>query len=161
MIYEIVIKDKAAFPDDVELLHDNPRSALETVEALRERLGDVRIVILRDDTAITISQLTLDIESYDIRTVIEEESQLPATYKRGRGGDSDLAIGGDGYRHAVWKPKNPEGDYSLRGQSASRKIKSKKNIWSRLGSISRTFFLDPCDNSGAAAFWRAFRFQRF
>jgi hypothetical protein len=46
-----------------------------------------------------------------IAAVREEATFLPRTYRRGRGGDSDLASTEDGGRHGVSKPKNPEDDY--------------------------------------------------
>jgi hypothetical protein len=111
MVYEIVLKEEATVPYDLELHHDNPRSALEVFEALRGRFGDADVIILRDDVQISAAELASDIESYEIRTIMEEECQLPSTYRHGRGGDSDLAIGTDGYQHGVWRPKNPDDDF--------------------------------------------------
>lgn len=112
MIYEIVVRKEIAIPYDMELLHDNPLSALEVYKALRMQFADPSIVILRDDVQITAAALASDIETYEIRTIMEEECRLPSTYRHGRGGDSDLAVGSDGYQHAVWRPKNPEDDFS-------------------------------------------------
>lgn len=112
MVYELMLREDASVPSDLELLHDNPRSALAVYEAIRDQFGNAVIAILRDDSRITVEELTADIESYEIRTVMEEESQLPSTYRHGRGGDSDLAVGADGYQHGVWKPKNPEDEYN-------------------------------------------------
>jgi len=112
MIYEIKLKGVGVPPDDIELFHDNPLSALETFQSLQKRLGAFEVIILKDDLQITESQLASDIESYEIQIVMEEEIQLPSTYRHGRGGDSDLAVGADGLRHGVWKPSNPEDDYN-------------------------------------------------
>jgi hypothetical protein len=43
---------------------------------------------------------------------LEEDGRLPSTYRHGRGGDSDLTIDNEGGVCAVWKPDNPEDDYS-------------------------------------------------
>jgi hypothetical protein len=111
MIYEIVLRVETAAPYDLELIHDNPHSALDVVEVLRARLRDADVTILRDDVKITAAELVTDVKSYEIRAVMEEDCQLPSTYRHGRGGDSDLAMGVDGYQHGVWKPKNPEDNY--------------------------------------------------
>jgi hypothetical protein len=112
MIYEIKLKGVGVSPDDIDLLHDNPHSALEAFQLLQDRLGSFAVMVLKDDIQITDSELATDIESYDIQIVLEQETQLPSTYRHGRGGDSDLAVGGDGNRHGVWKPRNPEDDYN-------------------------------------------------
>ena len=65
---------------------------------------------MRDE--ISEAQLASDLKSYEIQGEREEEIHLPATYRHGRGGDSDLALGADGHQHGVWKPRNPEDDFS-------------------------------------------------
>lgn len=113
MIYELVLKEDSQVPNDFERSHDNPRSALEACSAIREQFGKESIVIMRDDEIeISEAQLVSDLESYEIQSVMEEETHLPSTYRHGRDGDSDLALGADGNQHGVWKPKNPEDDFS-------------------------------------------------
>jgi hypothetical protein len=112
MIYELVLKENSQVPNDFECFHDNPRSALEACSAIREQFTKESIVIMRDEIEITETQLVSDLESYEIQSVMKEETHLPSTYRHGRGGDSDLALGADGNQHGVWKPKNPEDDFS-------------------------------------------------
>jgi hypothetical protein len=111
MIYELVLKEDLQVSDDL-LFHENPRTASNACLALREQFGKVSIVVKRDKVEISEAQLSSDLDSYEIQRVREEETQLPSTYRLGRGGDSDLALGADGNRHGVWKPKNPEDEFS-------------------------------------------------
>jgi hypothetical protein len=111
MEYEILLRTMTSLPNDLELLHENPLSACGVFEDLRKRYGEADLAILREGVEITPAELASDVESYEIRRVMEEDSHLPSTYRHGRGGDSDLALGTDGNRHGVWKPMNPEDDY--------------------------------------------------
>jgi hypothetical protein len=111
MVYEILLKQVSAAPDDVETIFDNPYEARDAFESLRDSLGPDAVTLLRDKSIITAAQLAADIESYEIQAVREADTQLPPTYRHGWGRDSDLALGSDGQTHGVWKPDNPENDY--------------------------------------------------
>jgi len=111
MIYQLVLKEGPQVSDDL-LFHDNPRSALKERAAIREQFGKASIVVMRDEIEISDAELVSDLGSYEIQSVMEEETHLPSTYRHGRDGDSDLARGADGSQHGVWKPKNPEDDFS-------------------------------------------------
>ena len=111
MIYELVLKENTRVSDDLRF-HDNPRSASKACSALREQFGKDSVVVMRDESEISEAQFASDLESYEIQSVMEEETHLPSTYRHGRGGDSDLALGADGNQHGVWKPKNPEDEFS-------------------------------------------------
>jgi hypothetical protein len=111
LIYELVLLEGPQLSDDL-LFHDNPLSALKACALIREQFGKESIVILKDGIEISETQVVDDLESYEIQSVVEESTHLPSTYRPGRGGDSDLALGADGKQHGVWRPKNPEDDFS-------------------------------------------------
>ena len=111
MIYEIVVPPGTEIPPDLDLLSDNPHAVRDALLALRQLLGDIELTVLRDDLRINIDQLAADEESYDIQATMDEDTQLPPTFRAGRTGESDLGRGVDGERHGVWKPRNPEDDY--------------------------------------------------
>lgn len=106
-LYEIIIQDVVIDPG-LELIHEDPRAASFALEFMRQTFGPTAVSVVRDGEPITAVQLAGDIETYEIRQVIEQDTQLPSTYRHGRGGDSDLAFGTDGYAHAVDKPPTPE-----------------------------------------------------
>jgi hypothetical protein len=110
-LYEIIIADTAIDPG-VELVHDDRRAAVVVFESMRETFGSDAVAILREGAQITAAQLTSDIETFEIEQVIEQDTLRPSGYRDGRGGDSDLAFGTDGYAHAVHKPPNPEDDWN-------------------------------------------------
>lgn len=49
-------------------------------------------------------------DSWDIRAILEDETRLPSTYRRGYGSD-DIASGTDGLPTKVDRPENPEDLY--------------------------------------------------
>lgn len=110
-LYEIIIADPAIDPG-VELVHDDPRAAVLVFESMRETFGSDAVAILCEGAQITAAQLASDLETCEIERVIEQDVLLPSGYRHGRGGDSDLAFGTDGYAHAVDKPPNPEDDWN-------------------------------------------------
>lgn len=109
MQYEITGLSRISPPSDVDGIYDNPKSAKVDLEYLRRSFPWVDFAILRDGTKLTEAQLVADIESYEIQAFIEDETKLPATYRRGLGHRTDdVATGPDETPVKVWGPENPE-----------------------------------------------------
>lgn len=108
MVYEIQVHSGPDVLSDPDDLHDNPRSAKQEFEYFRRQFPKAQLVILRDDLIITEAQLDADVTSFEIDTVREATSEVPSTYRHGRGTESDdVAISVDG-PVKVWGPDNPE-----------------------------------------------------
>jgi hypothetical protein len=112
MPYEIQVISRTPLPSDLDLVHDNPRSAKCIYDDLRKQFPQAQLAILKDGVSLAEAELDSDIESYDIQTVREEALRIPPTYRRGRGTESDdVATGVDGNPTKVWGPDNPEDRY--------------------------------------------------
>jgi hypothetical protein len=112
MLYEIQVISQTPLPSDIDLLHDNPRSAKCVSDYLRKQFPQAQLTVFRDGVKLAAAELDGDIESYDIQTVREEASRIPPTYRRGGGAESDdVATGIDGNPTKVWGPDNPEDRY--------------------------------------------------
>jgi hypothetical protein len=93
-----------------ELEHDNPRHVRCYLVYLREKLGAAVALIVRKDGKL-ISEKEVESDE-NIGAVMKDDAALPNTYRQGWGGDSDIGSTADGARRGVWKPKNPEDDFS-------------------------------------------------
>ncbi len=99
MVYEIKLIENSEVPLDVELLHENPQYALQVCRTIQCEFGEP-FRIFRDSLEITLDRLASEAEAFAIQAVIQEENSLPSNFKHGRGGDSDLTLGANGYQHA-------------------------------------------------------------
>lgn len=87
---------------------NNPKEADECVTKFREYFPQATFSILRDGFEIEVEELQPDLKSNEIQTVRVGQCFLPASFRTGRFGESDLATDASGQRHGVWKPPNPE-----------------------------------------------------
>jgi hypothetical protein len=109
MFYEITVPAGATIPPGVNLIHDNPTSARETLQDLYMFCGRADFAVLRNGVKLSDEELGADIESYEIAQVRENSSQLPSTYRPGWGvRTDDVAAEPDGNPVRVWGPENPE-----------------------------------------------------
>ena len=112
MIYQITGLSGILAPSDIDGAYDNPKSAKSDLMYLRSRFPDAALSILKDGVGLSDDELDAEIESYEIQAVRKEATQLPGTYRHGRGAESDdVALGGDGNPTKVWGPRNPEDRY--------------------------------------------------
>jgi len=112
MVYEIQVPPQTTVLPDLDLIYDNPKSAKSELDYLLKKLPEAALVILRDGIEVSEAELNADIKSYEIQSVREAAARIPATYRRGRGSESDdVATGLDGKPTKVWAPDNPEDRY--------------------------------------------------
>lgn len=112
MAYEITGLSQVEVPPDIDGVYDNPKSANSDLRHLRRKFPGKNFDILRDGLKLTDAELDADIKSFEIQAVIEKSTQLPATYRPGRGTESDdVATGIDGNPVNVRGPDNPEDRY--------------------------------------------------
>lgn len=104
-MYEILINN-ALSEDDT---YDNARDTARAYKSISDLFGAEVVKVLHDGVQITAAQLAADA---DLQTCIDEQTTLPSTYQHGFvGGDSDVALGADGYRHAVEKTPGGEDNW--------------------------------------------------
>ena len=94
MVYEIQVPPQMDVPSDLDLVYDNPKSAKADLDYLRRRFPEADLVISKDGVQLTESELVADVKSYEIQSVRDEATRIPATYRRGRGTESDDAFPG-------------------------------------------------------------------
>jgi hypothetical protein len=114
MIYEIQVPPGITVPPDLDLVYDNPRSALKDLQELQASFPHSKFDILRDAALLSASELAADLKSYEIAQLIDASCELPSTYRRGWSITTDeVAKGPDGNPTKVWDPENPEDHFDL------------------------------------------------
>src|SRR6266850_735862 len=109
MPYEILLPHGLSQPSEAELVHDNPVSAKDSYQYLGVMFSNCCLILLRDGKQITEAELESDIQSWEIRSVMADESRLPSTFRHAWPTHSaDVATGPNGETVRVWRPENPE-----------------------------------------------------
>jgi hypothetical protein len=112
VMYVVLPPPGIQIPPDRELEFDNLREARLCSEELSREFGSLGFKVSRDGRLLSEDELDAETKGDEIRAVMEQDAKLPATYRRGRTGDSDIGSGADGGRHGVWRPRNPEDEYN-------------------------------------------------
>jgi hypothetical protein len=108
MFYEIKVPAGAIAPPDLELIHDNPKAAKETLQELHICCARTDFTVLRDGVSLNDEQLDAEIRSYEIALAREDSCHLPSAFRPGRGvRTDDVAEGPDGQPVKVRGPENP------------------------------------------------------
>ena len=110
MIYKLMYPPEVPIPDavDPEFECDKPRD----IERYLELMTAWKRWRPKGWQVDPQEELDADIRNHEIGLARESDVALSGTYRRGRGGNSDLGSTADGGRRGVWKPKTPEDEYS-------------------------------------------------
>ena len=116
MLYEIMYDSGGLMhrftSQDVEGSYETAKSAESDLDYLRKRFPDTQFSVWRDGIRLSQDQLHEKVKSEEMQELIEDETELPATYRHGLGHQSDdVAIGPKGEPVKVWGPENPEDPY--------------------------------------------------
>ena len=106
-MYCIMRRSGQPLPEDLDIDLSSAIDTVATLGAIRERLGDSDLIVLRDGDENSAMELRHDVARDDVRQVLDAEVRLPSTFRPARRGEPDLTIGPLGVT-AVWKPENPE-----------------------------------------------------
>ena len=108
-MFEIIGLRPEQLPDDIDGVYEDLRAAKVDLDYLRKLHPEIPFSITKDGVKLTDSELVAELRNFDIDTVMESQSRLPSTYRRGGGHErDDVAIGKDGQPTKVWGPDNPE-----------------------------------------------------
>jgi hypothetical protein len=88
---------------------DNPQTAKDDLQRLRQEFPSNHYMVLRDGKEITDTQLEDDVALQDD---FNKKAKVPAGYRSGKYGEIyDLGISPEDTPTSVWKPPNPADEY--------------------------------------------------
>lgn len=105
------LSDGSGWSAEVYVAEDIESDTIDTRWILKGKFS-TREAALEAATATGRHEVDKRIKENEIRSIVEQQTRLPATHQHGFGGSDDVAAGTDGMPTKVHTPENPEDKFS-------------------------------------------------